>query len=137
MIEWKDSYSVNFDGIDDQHKKLISIMSEVEAAISTKDNHFSIVIDVVNKMEDYIKEHLAYEEELMAKYAYPYEESHLQQHNELRYKVLSINYDYIQKTEDFYNSTYEYLVNWLINHIMRVDKLLGEFLLTKGVSENV
>jgi hemerythrin len=135
MIEWKDSYSVDFDGIDDQHKKLIAIMAEVETAINTKNNNFSIVIDVVNKLEKYIKEHFSYEEVLMEKHAYPYAESHLQQHNELRYKVLSINYDYIQESEDFYKSTLEYLLNWLINHIMKVDRLLAEYLISKGVTE--
>lgn len=135
MIEWKDSYSVSFDGIDEQHKKLIAIMAEVETAINTKNNNFSIVIDVINKLENYIKEHFSYEEVLMKKYDYPHAESHLQQHNELRYKVLSINYDYIPTSEDFYKSTLEYLLDWLINHIMKVDRLLAEYLVSKDVTE--
>lgn len=131
MITWNDNYSVIFEGIDEQHKELISIIQEVEAAINAKWYHFKDVIDVVNKLDAYIKDHLAYEEELMKKYAYPDIDRHLSEHNVLRYKILSINYDNISETKEFFIDTYTYLSNWLINHILKTDKALGEFLVSK------
>jgi hemerythrin-like metal-binding protein len=131
MITWNNNYSVKFEGIDEQHKTLISIIQEVEAEINSKTYHFNKLMDVVNKMDTYTRDHLTYEEELMAKYAYPDIDKHLTDHNELRYKILSINYDNIGESKEFFVDTYTYLYNWLINHIMKTDKALGEFLASK------
>lgn len=131
MITWKNDYSVKYDGIDEQHKKLISIIQEVEAEISSQEYHFTGLITVVNELDDYIKDHLAYEEAMMKKYAYPGADKHLLEHNELRYKILSINYDNIPESKEFFLDTYTYLSNWLINHILKTDKALGNYLTSK------
>jgi len=131
MITWKNDYSVKFEGIDEQHKELISIIQEVEAEINSNTYHFKDLIDVVNKLDAYIKGHLTYEEAMMKKYAYLDTDKHLLEHNELRYKILSINYDNIRESKEFFIDTYTYLLNWLINHITKTDKALGEFLASK------
>jgi hemerythrin-like metal-binding protein len=128
MITWGNDYSVKFEGIDDQHKTLISIIQEVDEEINSKTYSFKDLMDVVNKLDAYIKEHLAYEEELMNKYAYAGADKHILEHNVLRYKILSIDYDNISGTKEFFIDTYSYLVNWLVNHIMKTDKALGSFL---------
>lgn len=128
MITWDPSYTVNFDGIDEQHKTLISIIHEVEAAINSETYSFKNLIEIINKLENYIKVHFTYEEALMAKHAYSEVEQHLQEHNELRFRILSINLDYIEKSKDFYLETYTYLSDWLINHILKIDMKLGNFL---------
>lgn len=132
MITWKTDYSVDFDGIDEQHKTLISIIQEVEASINTQTYSFKNLIEVVNKLEKYINVHLTYEENLMAKFEYPDAERHRSGHNELRYKINSINYDYIEESKDFYLDTFKYLSNWLVNHILIADKRLGTFLSEKN-----
>jgi hemerythrin len=131
MITWKPDYSVNFEGIDEQHKILISIIQEVEDEINSQTYHFKNLIEIINKLENYIKVHLTYEEALMDKYSYPEALNHKREHNELRYKILSINYDNMEKPKEFYISTYNYLSDWLINHIMKIDTALGDFLATK------
>jgi hemerythrin-like metal-binding protein len=70
---------------------------------------------------------------MMKKYAYPEADKHGDAHNELRYKVLSINYDDIGNLKEFYQNTYTYLSNWLINHIMETDKELGAYLAAKAI----
>jgi hemerythrin len=131
MITWKNDYSVKFEGIDEQHKKLIAIIQEVEAEINSETYHFKDLMDVVNKLDAYIREHLTYEEALMDKYAYKDADKHRIEHNELRYKILSINYDNIGESKEFFIDTYTYLINWLINHIMKTDKALGDFIASK------
>lgn len=128
MITWKPDYSVGFEGIDSQHKTLISIIQEVEMAIKSHTYSFKALIELVDKLEKYMKVHLAYEENLMAKFDYPNVDTHRSEHNELRYKIQSINLDYIEKSRDFYLETYTYLSDWLMNHIMKEDKKLGTYL---------
>jgi hemerythrin-like metal-binding protein len=128
MITWDPSYTVNFNGIDEQHKILISIIQEVETAINSQEYNYKNLIELVNKLENYIKVHLTYEEALMAKFEYPDAEKHQSEHNELRYKIQSINFDYIVKSKEFYLETYTYLSDWLYDHIMGVDRKLGNYL---------
>lgn len=132
MVKWDDSYSVHYDGIDEQHKILISIIQEVENAINAESYSFKGLIEILNRLEDYIKVHFSYEEGLMTKYDYPEKTNHFTEHNELRYKILSTNLDYIEKSKDFYTESYTYLYNWLINHIMKTDKKLASFLIEKN-----
>jgi hemerythrin-like metal-binding protein len=132
MITWKDEYSVKFEGIDEQHKTLISIIQEVEAEINSQKYSFKDLIDVVNKLDNYTMDHLTYEEKLIKKYGYAASEKHLVEHNELRYKIQSINYDNIGDSKEFFIDTYTYLYHWLINHIAKTDRALGAFLVSKA-----
>lgn len=134
MITWKDDYSVGYAGIDEQHKQLVSIIQELETEIDSKKSNFKNLMDIVNKLDAYIQYHLSYEEELMNKYAYEDLEKHRVEHNALRYKILSINYDNIHDANEFFVDSYTYLVNWLLNHIMKEDQSLGKFLAQKEPS---
>lgn len=133
MITWDPSYSVNYDGIDDQHRILISIIQEVETAINPQAYSFKNLIEIINKLEDYIREHFSYEEALMDKYHYPDVKNHMIEHSELRYRIQSTSYDNIGTSKEFYTETYQYLYHWLINHIMKTDKKLGSYLAEAGV----
>lgn len=119
MVTWNNDDSVQFEGIAEQHKILISIIQEVDNKINEETYHFKNLIDVVNNLDTYIKEHLAYEEAMMERYAYPAMHTPVSEHNELKYKIFSINYDNIGESKEIFIETYTYLLNWLINHIMK------------------
>ncbi|MDF2941937.1 MAG: hemerythrin domain modulated adenylate/guanylate cyclase [Herbinix sp.] len=135
MINWNDNFSVNNTEIDDQHKELISIIEEVVLVVHTKDYNFIKITEIVAKLEEYIKVHLEYEENLMVKYSYPFLEFHVKDHNELRYRTQNIKVFDVNKLDEFYTDTLIYLVDWLTRHIMQVDKQLGEFLLEIDVKQ--
>lgn len=129
MIKWSDKYSVCHTGIDDQHKELIAIIQEVSLAIRKKDNSYTDIVDVIHKLENYIKVHFGYEENLMLEINYPDLEIHTKEHNELRYKIRNISVFDIEKPTEFHEEMLQYLMDWLINHIMQVDKKLGNYIL--------
>lgn len=128
MIRWSNNFSVSHQGIDEQHKKLISIIEEVAFIISKKDNGLTNLLEVLNELDHYVDEHFKYKEALMKKYSYPEAEEHIDQHNELRNKMAELNVFDINKPEEFFKDLLVYLVDWLSSHIMKTDKRLGIFL---------
>jgi hemerythrin len=131
MINWNESFSVNNNEIDNQHKKLILIIEELVSIVHTREYNFIKITEIVDHLEDYIKEHFEYEENLMVQYSYPYLEFHVKEHNELRYRIHNIKVFDVNRFAEFYTEILIYLVDWLTSHIMQVDKQLGNFLIER------
>lgn len=129
MIQWNEKISVNHNGIDEQHKKLIDIIEQISLLSGNKGHDFSQLLEVINELDSYIEEHFKYEEDLMSKYNYIEMNEHVKQHNQLREKMEGINIFEVEKTEEFYKELLASLVDWLLRHIMQTDKKLGAFLL--------
>jgi hemerythrin len=131
MIKWSYKFSVGDLEIDEQHKKLIDIISQAEALIKKNDKQFIDIFNIVTELDAYVETHLIYEEALMRKTNYQDSQAHIKEHNELRKKMISTNIIEIEDAGKFYMDTLVYLVQWLSHHIMSTDKKLGMFLATK------
>jgi len=129
MIEWLSNFSVNNQEIDKQHTELFQIMFEIEEAVNNKDIDYVNLVNVVNRMEHYVNKHFDYEEQLMIKYNYPQISEHIRAHNAFRDKIRNTYVFDIQKPLDFYHEMAEYLMQWLKSHILKVDMVLGKYLL--------
>lgn len=129
MMEWKDEYSVNNQEIDEQHKVLIGMLNEIEAMIQREDFSYLNLTSIVEGLENYVKTHFEYEENLMLKNSYPYIMNHTNEHNVFRDKLQHTYILDIEKPIEFYYEMSDYLIQWLIDHIMKIDKHLGTYLL--------
>jgi hemerythrin len=132
MMMWNDSFSVSNTEIDNQHKQLIGIIEDLALIFHNKDYSYVNIVEIVSRLENYIKVHFDYEENLMVKYSYPHIEHHTKEHNELRYRIQNTRVFDMQNPDGFYSETLTYLFDWLTNHIMQVDKNLGNFLSELG-----
>ncbi len=130
-IIWDKTFSVGIESIDSQHKKLIAIFNELNAAL--QDGSSFDKMDVIfSKIVDYTIEHFAYEEELFDKYNYPDTENHKRKH---QYIIDEIE---VMKKKDPNKSIVSlelvtFLRKWLQKHILRSDKAYSAFLIKKGV----
>lgn len=131
MINWSENFSVNNNEIDQQHRKLIEIINHVALVIKNHDYSMEELLNIVDGLDKYIREHLSYEEILMRTYSYPELLVHENQHNLLRIKMDEINIFNVDNSRKFYDDMLVYLVEWLSIHIMNSDKLLGTFLQEK------
>jgi len=131
FIEWSDALSVGVKEIDDQHKGLAAMVNELNEGIKggwgkeARD-------EVLTRLIEYTKVHFATEESLMTISNYPGVEAHRQQHHNL----IDMVGDYIRKYNENPNaSNYDFLFflkRWLVEHIMKDDKALGEYLVKRG-----
>lgn len=131
MLHWNNSFSVLIDSIDEQHKKLISIIQNLGDVLCVGNINILDISGILSELDEYARVHFSYEEELMKKYNYPDSENHFNQHNALRSKLDGINIFDVEDYGTFLNDTLIFLVDWLKNHIIGTDKKLGLYLKDK------
>lgn len=133
FIEWSDDYIINVREVDNQHKRLTSLVNELHDALQTGETK-KVMGKILGDLANYAAYHFATEERFFNIYNYPDCEKHKKQHTELmeQLTVLKNNYDSGEKviTIDVMN----YLRDWLHDHIAGSDKLFGPFLNDKGIS---
>ncbi len=131
MIEWAMVYSVNHPEIDEQHKVLIGMLNEMDAIITKEEFNYTNLIHTMECLEEYVKTHFSFEENLMLWQSYPDIMVHTKAHNIFRDKLQNTYVLDIEKPINFYNEMSQYLTDWLMNHIMNMDRHLGNYLKEK------
>ena len=81
-VEWSDDYSVGLDSIDRQHKKLLSLINQLQTAIEYSTGE-EFEREALDALVDYTKTHFTYEEGLMKDNGYPDYEPHKAQHEKM------------------------------------------------------
>ncbi|MBI3754488.1 MAG: hemerythrin family protein [Deltaproteobacteria bacterium] len=132
-IEWNNDLCVGVDVIDNQHKELLRRINALLDACSQgkgKDE----VGRVIKFLEDYITVHFNAEEAIQKKNGYPDYETHKGLHDEFRKNFSELKKRFENEVVGLYLVllTNRTVVDWLINHIGRIDKALGSFLKKQG-----
>ena len=130
MVSWKDEYSVGIGELDDQHKSLFNLLDKLSAAIGDKDK-LSLSY-IVTSLEVYVVFHFTSEEHLLAKYGYPGLDKQEKEHTEFKARVAK--YKAEMSTGDklkLAGEIRQYLHDWLVGHIISLDKKYAPFLLEK------
>lgn len=120
-IEWKDSYKIGDQAIDEQHRELFKRAVYVLAATS----HEGQVISAM-RLFQYMRTHLSHEEELMRVLQYPKLKAHAQEHQEMlrRLNILMVKI----ANEDMVKADLEGLLgDWFMAHMETADTELARF----------
>lgn len=131
-FRWKDEYSVGIDSIDQQHKKLINLINNLQTAVDFSTGE-QFEREALNELVEYTVTHFRYEEDLMEEHQYPDFESHRAQHDKMVEKVTQVLNNYQQNKDNAMKDAVAFLKSWLINHINGTDKQYSEYLIEKGV----
>lgn len=132
FVEWKDDYSVGIDSIDQQHKKLLNLINQLQTAVDYSTGE-QFEREALDELVDYTKTHFTYEEGLMRDNDYPDFEPHKLQHEKMFEKVREVLAEYEQDQDTAMANAADYLKDWLINHINGTDKEYSSYLIGKGV----
>ncbi|MBF0456317.1 MAG: hemerythrin family protein [Nitrospirae bacterium] len=130
-FQWTENLAVGVELMDEQHKELFQrVNAFVEAVAQNKES--VIVEERIKNLESYIETHLTLEETYMKQYDYDEEdaEAHLKQHKTLRTNFQRLKSEYQKKgsSKDLNQKLQEHLCNWLITHVSKIDKKLGDYL---------
>jgi hemerythrin len=129
-IEWKSTYELGIQLIDDQHKKLINIMNDVYEAQKAGTSK-EIINHSLNELLEYTKYHFEAEEDLIRQHNFENMEAHIEEHNEFIEQINSFINESKAGNLVLSLKTLDYLKDWTINHILGSDKEYGEFILQK------
>jgi hemerythrin len=83
VFKWKDEFSVNIASIDEQHRKLFEIGSELDELTALNDgyDHYDEIVSILKKLKDYTVYHFGFEEKLLEKYNYDQLEAQCFEHH--------------------------------------------------------
>jgi len=131
-IKWKDEYSVGITHIDQDHKKLISLLNQFTVAYD-HDMSEAFEKEALKELIDYTKYHFEREEKLMRDNDYPDFVAHQAKHQEMIEQVSKFVDLYNEKGHNALKEISEYLTVWLISHINGTDKEYSQYLNDRGV----
>ncbi len=122
-----ESLLVGFDAIDDDHKKLVALVNQLHNAVAKGLGKIS-VMEKLDELVDYTAWHFRHEERLMQTNDYPHLERHQIKHKALIAQVQEIQEQFKADDLNAPGKLNRLIKNWLINHILKVDNKLADFL---------
>jgi hemerythrin len=126
-------HKVGIASIDDQHRELIERVNLIAGAVA----HGAKITTVRPMMDDLIlftHTHFALEQRLMEEHGFPELQNHIEEHLELLQRMNTL-YEFLggsrQNKAELFSA---FLSDWAELHVLQADKVLGNFLVAKGLS---
>ncbi len=116
---WTDQLNVGIDVIDQQHRRIVEYINQLDDARSNGMSNDEISW-LLNDLVDYTISHFGFEESLQEEAGYPFLTSHKKVH-ELFTKRIADFQKRAEQGEDVIKALNSLLVTWLFNHIKRDD----------------
>ncbi|WP_415893259.1 bacteriohemerythrin [Neptuniibacter sp. PT8_73] len=135
-FEWNQGLSVGVEEIDNDHKRLLAIISDLANAI--EENHEKEIIgQVFTKLEEYVSLHFQREEALIARCGYPDLDEHIQGHQSFIDKIPELKEQLLHADSvEVARDVYLFLVDWLLNHIAVDDMSYHQCVSDKGATDS-
>jgi hemerythrin-like metal-binding protein len=116
-LEWSDALSVGVAAVDEDHKKLVSLVNALFSAcfVGVGDEAVSAVL---KELIDYTQYHFAREEAFLRSHGSPALEPHAEEHRKLTEQVLAISRQGASALSD---EVLQFLRDWLTHHILETD----------------
>lgn len=121
-------YSTGITFIDDEHKELFRIIGEVHHAIVYEYVHdkYDEIMRLLGELKDYTKFHFHDEEEYMEAIHYEGLAAQRQVHDAFIGRLDNMDLEYVDDNQQrTLEELLEFLVGWLVNHILYMDKKIG------------
>jgi len=128
-IAWQDKYSIGYDNVDAQHRRMFEMLSElVNACMDGSDTEK--LKSTIDFLVNYTVQHFYDEELIQIQYNYPGYKRHKQIHEDFKITVGGIvaKFNENGSSSALSNDVNKIMVRWIINHIQNEDKKIGEFI---------
>ncbi len=130
LMPWGQKFVFGIDAVDDQHKKLVSLINQLHKAMKTQKGSQQSG-DILKELADYTVYHFGCEEELFEKYSYPEALEHTKIHKDLIDKVAGFKTQFDEGKASLTMDLMDFLTDWLSTHIMITDRKFVPFLKDK------
>ncbi|MGC8778201.1 MAG: bacteriohemerythrin [Candidatus Caldatribacteriaceae bacterium] len=128
---WSNTFSIGVAVIDEQHKELFTRTNRLLEACQ-EGRGKEAIRETLAFLEEYVKTHFTNEEKLMTQYSYPGFAAHKKLHQGFTEAFLKLKEE-AEKSVGvaLVTQVNKTVVDWWVNHILKVDKELGAFLREK------
>ena len=124
-----DKFKTGVSIIDEEHQMLFDIIGKIYDAIEVELVHdkFDLILDILDELKEYTQVHFADEENYMKEIGF---EGLAQQeilHQKFIETLAEVNLDAVDNNQvEYLYEVLNFLQNWLVNHILKVDKLIPQ-----------
>ncbi|MBU5474702.1 bacteriohemerythrin [Roseburia sp. MSJ-14] len=124
-----EKYYTGIEFIDEEHRRLFEIIEEANQLIKAELLHdkYDEIVRILGELKEYTQEHFKDEEEYMERIGYSGLEAQKRAHEAFVEKLTEINLEEVdERQQEYLEELMEFLLGWLINHILKADKKIGE-----------
>jgi hemerythrin len=133
LMTWTEKMSVGVKVLDDDHKKLVSMLNELHDGLQAGHGKEALG-KILDGLINYTKIHFGREEQFFSKTAYADSAAHKKEHDELTRQVIDVQQKYKSGAVSTLSlEVMNFLKNWLIQHIQGSDKKYGPHLNAQGI----
>ena len=122
-----DKFKIGIPMIDEEHKALFDIIGKIYKAIEVELVHdkFDLILDILDELKEYTSVHFADEENYMKEIGYDGLSQQQILHEKFVETLNEVNLDEVDDNQvEYLYEVLNFLQNWLVNHILKVDKLI-------------
>jgi len=122
-LEWDQGMSVGIESLDNDHKRLIAILSQLMTAKNENLQQDSIN-DIFLQLEYYCQSHFKREEDILANIAYQQLDAHKRSHQDFINKIPELKQQWFTDTSEsevIKEKIVLFLQQWLVKHILEED----------------
>lgn len=124
MKNWDDKYLLDISIIDEQHRGFFMLLEHELWGIENPTQEH--MIDLLDKLENYLRVHFIDEESLLEKSGYPDLRNHKLQHSYFIQKVNEMKLELTYKNLFLYEKLIDFMKKWFLAHILQYDKKYQE-----------
>ncbi len=121
LMDWGPELMLGIDEIDDQHKKLVDIINELNDAMKAGKGADTLGA-VFEELKGYTVHHFATEEAYFEEFSYAGMISHVAEHKKLVNQVIELEEQFKSGKTALTNDVMRFLKDWLTGHIQGIDK---------------
>ena len=132
LISWHQSYSVKVAELDGHHQKLFSLLNTLYDAMRVGKGR-SVIGQIVSELSNYTQTHFRAEEALMQRANYPALAGHRVEHQRFIARVAEFQKDLDAGTIGNSVAVLEFLKDWLVKHIKKLDQSYSTHLNASGI----
>lgn len=132
LIKWNDTFSVNIDKIDQEHRNLVEMVNALTEAMK-KGRGKDVLGEILDGLIAYTASHFQTEENYFQQVKYPGASEHKKEHAAFVEKVTGFKKEFDAGRATLSVHVLQYLGKWLQNHIKGADKEYSDFLNQKGI----
>jgi hemerythrin-like metal-binding protein len=124
--EFELKFSIGFPEVDSDHKRLVTLVRQIDQTIATGDNEQ--IKQHLTTLVQYTEWHFRHEERLMLSFQYPKYEEHRKEHHDLAQQAVDIVRSLEGGHVQVLDGLQAFLMDWLVHHIQVSDREMGLYL---------
>ena len=136
-----DAYKTGIELVDDEHCRLFEIIKETNDLIHEELLHdkYDEIVRLLTELKNYTEFHFHDEEVLMERIQYPGLAAQKRAHSAFVDKLVDIDLsdldDIDNNQQTYLNDLVQFLLTWLVNHIMGMDKKIAVYMKENHIEE--